>query len=240
MDIQNVYFERYGSLKKYEKLDTIDDNAIMPETLAFEAPNPFPGYYYKNPSVPKPLYVYFALEFPLSQEQLLLTIKKIRSYIGFNFSAAKAIISVYDKQYTCIRIRDLNTYNQVRVLQEAFSREGLIMKNKSKDMKNVEVIITMKKFFQFLPINEEMMFDRTEGDHGYFKIPYHLDWQIFTDITNQVSHNVSILEFDAAMGMYFENYDVVDIIRIFTPRITQEILQEIKNEFLISIKRFCE
>lgn len=240
MDIQNVYFERYGSLKKYEHLDTIDDDSIMPGKLVFEAPNPFPGYYYKNPSLPKPLYIYFALENPLSQEQLMLAIKKIRSYIGFHFSAAKANISVYNKQYTTIRVRDLNNYAQVKNLQEAFSREGLIMKNRTKSCKNIEVIITMRKFFQFLPINEEMMFDRTEGDHGYFKIPYHLDWQTFTDITNQVSHNVSILEFDAAMGMYFDNYDVTDIIRIFSPRITLEMLTEIKTEYLTAIKRFSK
>ncbi|MDD2564772.1 MAG: hypothetical protein PHU27_11210 [Salinivirgaceae bacterium] len=240
MDIQNVFFERYGSLRKYEKIDTIEDTSIIPGTLVFEAPNPFPGYYHKNPSLPKPLYVYFALENHLSQEQLMLVIKKIRSYIEFDFSAAKAKISFFNEQYTTIRIRELNNYSQVRILQEAFAREGLVMKYRNKNFKDVEVIITMKKFFQFLPINEEMMFDRTEGDQGYFKIPYHLDWQTFSDITNQVSHNVSILEFDAAMGMYFENYNVIDVIRIFSPRITMEMLQDIKNEYLTSIKRFNE
>ncbi len=240
MENQNTFFERYGSLRKYELLNTIDDSAILSETLAFEAPNPFPGYYDRNPFNTKPLYIYFVVDFPFSQEMLLLAVQKINSYIGFSFSVAKAIINICDEQFFCVRVRNINSYEQVRILQEAFIKEGLIMKKKSKECKGIEAIITIKKFFQFVKINNETMFDLTENDHAYFKIYRQIDWQTFVNIASQVKRNVSVLEFDSAIGLFFEQYNVINIIRIFCPNINVEIIQKIKNEYEIAIKRFCQ
>jgi hypothetical protein len=43
--MEHIIKERYGSLRKIEPLSQITDDSIIPGTLAFECPAPFPGYY---------------------------------------------------------------------------------------------------------------------------------------------------------------------------------------------------
>lgn len=232
--MESKYFERYGTLRKYDFLSTIKSNN---GTLIFEAPMPFSGYYEGYPDLPVPLYIYLATEYSFSQEDLLVALTKIKKRLPINFSAGKAIVTIADTQYYCIRIRDIESYANVGIIQEQFEKEGLIMKKQSKKLEKAEVLITMKKFFLFEYVNDEMMLDQTERDHGYFKIPCLLDWKTFTDISQQVKNNLPIPDYDSALGLYFENYTVHPIVRIYNAKMTVEYLAEVQKEFKIGLKR---
>ncbi|HON17626.1 MAG TPA: hypothetical protein PK990_00485 [Salinivirgaceae bacterium] len=232
--MESRFFERYGSLKKYDILSSIKTHN---GTLVFEALKPFSGYYEGYPDLPAPLYIYLVTEFPFSQEQLLIALTKIKKQTSLKFSAAKAIVSLADSQFYSIRIRDIESYADIHPIQEMFEKEGLTMKRQTKKMENVEVFIVVKKFFQFESVNDTLMLDQTERDHGYFKIPCLLSWQTFHEISQQTKNNLVVADYDSALGLYFENYTVQPVIRIYNPKMNIEYLSQVQKEFFTGLER---
>ena len=111
----NNIIERYGNLIKEESLVTMEDK-ILPNTFVLEAPEPFPGfysYYSDAPSDSKPLYVYLVLNKQYTIEETTRATQNIKDYFKTNFSAAAGHIDIYNEQFEILRIRHLDSYDQI-------------------------------------------------------------------------------------------------------------------------------
>ncbi|ALO16536.1 hypothetical protein L21SP5_02916 [Salinivirga cyanobacteriivorans] len=236
--MEKKFIERYGSLKKIEPLKSITDDAVLPNTLAFECPSPFPGYYGSKPTEEIPLYVYFILDGYFHLEDLLLIKEDIKKVVDFDFHATICALEFFDETFNAIRVRHVEDYAKLRKLQQLFVEHGIHFHKKSRKYKYIEdAFIRIKKFFQLEEIEPGLFFDLVEHDHGYIKIDQHLEMNDFLEIARQVDYNLDIIDYDAALASYFEDYKVHDMIRIYTEKISKELLQNIKVEYEKKIKK---
>jgi hypothetical protein len=234
----NKFIERYGNLLKLENLVTMEDK-ILPNTFVLEAPEPFPGffnYYSEIPADSKPLYVYLICNQLYTLENITRATQKIKRYFPTDFSAAAGTITIYNKTHDVIRIRHLDSYDQVHELQACYNDEGIQFKKKPGKKIAAPAVIRLKKFFILDDMGDDLYFDVTEKDHGYFIIPNALKWKHFEEITKRVKYNWDLSHFDAAIGHFHVNFEIKDMIRIYNPNINLEYLSEAKKKYLERIK----
>jgi len=232
---QNKQFEVFGSLTKTETVFTID-HKILPGTLVFEALKPFPGYYYDTPTGSKPVYLYLALEEQYPIEDILRASQKIQHEFKTRFDAGKGFLSVHDVKYDVLRIRHLKDYDLLEKLQRSFTENGIQFLHKSKKYKDELVKIRIVKFFTLNEIAENIFLDKNEKYHAYIEIPRHLDWEEFIAITNKVKYNWVEGKFDAAMGAFYYNGELHELVRIYSDKIGLDYLQDLRKVYLEKMK----
>lgn len=231
--------ERYGNLIKEEVLSSMDEK-IMPNTFVLDAPEPFPGYFGyfdTNQIEAKPLYIYFVLKHLYSLEEVTRAWLKIRAHFpAQNMHAAVGTVNIHNELHHILRIRHLDSYDQIAPLQELFANEGFEYAKKPSHVIKQQALIRIKKFFILKEIDPGIYLDMTEKDHGYIVIPRQLSWKEFGEITIQVKNNWDKSNFDAAIGHFHNNLEITDMIRIYNPTINLVYLQEIKQKYLSRIK----
>ena len=135
-----------------------------------------------------------------------------------------------------IRVRHLDNYDQIKDLQACFIDQGFVFKRKPS--KNIEGLglIRIKKFYYLQKIEEGVYLDRVEKDHGYIAIPNYYKWSEFQMLTQKVKYNWDGSFFDAALGHFHNDFGIVDMIRIYNPKIELKMLLEIKKKYYEQIK----
>jgi len=219
-----------------ESVFTIEQK-ILPGTLIFEALKPFPDYYYDNPMGAKPVYLYLALEEQYTLEDILRASQKVQFEFEAPFDAGKGFLQVYDAKYNILRIRHLKDYNLLEKLQRMFAENGIHFLQKTKKYKDELVKIKIIKFFKLKGIADNIFLDKREKNHAYLEIPYHLSWDEFEGLNNKVKYNWVESKFDAAMGAFYYNGELHELIRIYSDKIGPEYLQKLRKLFLDKMKR---
>lgn len=231
--------ERYGNLLKQETLVSMDEK-ILPNTFVLEAPEPFPGYFGYYNDVPvdaKPLYVYFVLKHLYTLEEVTRAYQQIhRHFPAKKMDAAAGTVILGNDTYHTLRIRHLDNYDQVAMLQSEFAALGFEFAKKPGKAVNQTAVIRIKKFFILKEIADDIYLDMVEHDHGYFVLPRLLKWDEFEKITQQVKFNWEKTSFDAAIGHFHHNFDIVDMVRIYNPSIDLKFLEEVRDKYLARIK----
>lgn len=230
--MENIIKERYGSLRKIEPLTQITDESIIPGTLAFECPAPFPGYYNMQQKQTVPLFVYFILDDYMHLDDFLAVSQKVISGLEGDCSATLSGIVLDDERMFAIRVKYLEDYSKLRKVHEAFFNEGVVFKKTSKKYTKLDdVHIRIKKFFKMSVLEDGFFCDKIDKHHGYFEISEHLSLEQFVPIAKQVSYNIDVIDFDAALACYYENFKVHDMVRIYTESISIDLLKKIKAEY---------
>ena len=231
--------ECYGNLLKQETLVSMEEKTL-PHTFVLEAPEPFPGYFgYYNyvPVEAKPLYVYFVLKHLYTLEEVTRAYQKIHKVFPANkMHAAAGTVIIKSDTFDVLRIRHLDSYDQVALLQSEFSALGFEFAKKPSRPMNETAIIRIKKFFILKEIADGIFLDMTEPDHGYFVTPRLLRWDEFEKITQQVKFNWEKSSFDAAIGHFHQHFEIVDMVRIYNPKVDLAYLSEVRDKYLARIK----
>lgn len=231
--------ERYGNLLKQEMLVSMESK-ILPQTFVLEAPEPFPGfvgYYNDVPVESKPLYVYLVLKQLYTLEEVTRAFQTIHKvFAAKNMDAAAGTVIIQNETFHVLRVRHLDSYDQVADLQRAFAELGFEFAKKPSRSITENGIIRIKKFFVLKEIDDDIFLDMAEHDHGYFVIPHLLKWDEFESITKQVKYNWELATFDAAIGHFHHQFNIVDMIRIYNPNINLEFLKSVRDKYLVRIK----
>ena len=128
----NRIIETMGSIAKVEKLETLNSN-ILENTLVLEEIEPFPGYHGANlPSGYNPVAVYLVLKKKISTVKLMRITQQIRKYYKPGFDGTPAEICINNDVFSCIRLRNLNSYDNIPELQNHYMHEGLRFMKKKK------------------------------------------------------------------------------------------------------------
>lgn len=231
-------FERYGNLLKSEQLVTLDDK-IMPNTFVLEAPEPFPGffnYYSESPKDAKPLYIYLVVDHLYTLEEITRARQTIISYFPSYFHADAGTVTIFNKTYHIIRVRHLESYNQIKDLQACFIDQGFVFKKKPSKKIEATGLIRLKKFFKIQQFEKGIYLDLIEKDHGYITIPKDLKWSEFCEVTKKVRYNWDGSFFDAALGHYHNNFEIENMVRIYHKKVNVEMLLQIKKKYFEQIK----
>ncbi len=226
--------EVFGTLLKQETILTINDK-IMPGTLVFEALAPFPGYYNDSPNEIKPIYLYLALQKQYTLVDLTRATENVEKVFGEKFDAGKGFIQVYDEKYDVLRVRHLQHYDLLEVLQKAYIQEGIKFKKKTKKDFEAPSLIRLVKFFEFNPIGEGIYIDNKEENHAYIEIPKNLSWKEFNEVTMKVKYNWEEIKFDAAIGAFYKGRKLHEFVRIYTNNLSLEYLEGLRKLYIEKI-----
>lgn len=230
--------EYFGVIIKVETLVSLEDK-VMPNTFVLEAPEPFPGYYqyyHEHPVMHKPQYVYLVLDREYSLEQITRATQNISSYSPTLFDATPGTIYLYNEAFPVIRLRHFESYDKVYDLQSAYMDEGIRMHKAYRKNIQDEATIRLRKFFTLEQKAENVFFDIHEKDHAYFLIPKQLKWKSFESLTMIVKSNWNKTIFDAAVGYFYINSKIHDMVRIYDPSLNIADIESIAKKYLERIK----
>jgi hypothetical protein len=230
----NKIIETMGSITKVEKLETLNSN-ILQNTLVLEEVEPFPGYHGANlPSGYNPTAVYLIIKKKLSSINIIRTTQEIRKYFKHEFDGTAANICINNDVYNAIRLRNLDI-KILPELQKNYMYEGIKFLKK-KSIKG-DGIIELKKHFELEALGEGIYKDMEDPLMYYLRIPKHLSWQMFFEITTSIKHNQDNLNFDGALGSIYMK-DIIDVVRIFAKDMELGDLSTIRQQYLDELRKY--
>lgn len=234
--IESSYkIQTMGAMAKEEMLLSIQSN-VLPNTFVIENREPFPGYHGENlPSEPIPDSIFFVTQYPYTYEKILRLSQKIRKYMNQDFDACYAKICVFNDTYDAIRIREINTYTIIKIIQQYFLDEGVrYRKNKKIEAQG---IIKLCKHFDIEYTGDNIYIDNRDKSMYYLAVPHQLSWSLFRDVTKKVKNNIDNSNFDAALGSFYLK-DIVEFVRIYAKNLDLNRIKSIRNKYIEIIDRY--
>ncbi len=230
----NSIAERYGHMLKEERLIPLT-SSVIPGTLAFNSPEPYPGfsqYYSDEPGHTRPLYVYLIFDEPVTLEKLIRSTQVVKERTAVKFDAAFVEITLNGQDYKGLRIRNLESYDHVETLQAAYYETGCFHSKLTRKDTEGNAIIRTRKFFSLHSPKQGLYFDNNDPEFGYFRIPDKISWIEFASLVKKVKFNYNLLQSDFGLGFFFWNHKIEDVIRVYNPQMSVEYLEEVRNQFL--------
>lgn len=235
MDQVRILIETMGYIEKQVKLTPVESN-IIPNTFVFESLHPFPGYHGENlpeKSIPSSLFLILNKEY--SFEEILRITKKIKQKFNCDFNASTGNIYTKKSTYPCIRIKYLKSFTFLPELMMQYQEEGIKFA-KSKAY-NTDGIILINKTFLVENIEDGIYKDNFENSKSYIEVPVKLEWNEFVEMTTKIKNNIDNSNFDAALGVFYRNNGIVDVIRLYTGEREHEKVVQIRKMYLDCIKK---
>ena len=228
--------EVYGTLGKCESLFVVQGKS-RPGSLVFESLAPFPGYYNQLENDAKPVYLYVAIDHEYSVfdiERAKLSVKKTYDW---RFEAAKGKIDLFDKHFDVVRLRHLDSFDQLIPIQDEFMKAGIKLKmNTLTNVKNEKGFIQLLKIFNISKLGKGIYIDTSEDYHAYLLLPYKLTQKEFEETTLKVKYNWESTGFDSASGCFFIRGKLKEMVRIYSKNLTIEYLEALRKLYLSKIK----
>ncbi len=235
MDQERILIETMGYIEKQVKLTPVESN-IIPNTFVFESLHPFPGYHGENlPEKSAPSSLFLIVNKECSSEEILRITKKIKQKFNCNFNASTGNIYTKKTTYPCIRIKYLKSFTFLPELMMQYQDEGIKFA-KQKPYKT-DGIIVINKSFKVENVEEGIYKDHYERSKTYLEVPVKLIWSEFVEMTHKIKNNIDNSNFDAALGVFFINDSVVDVIRIYTGEGEYEKALQIRKMYLECIEK---
>jgi len=230
--------EVIGHIIKEEMISLLTHH-ILPNTLVVNIDHPFPGFHgwdFNFTSKPRSIIILTGKLY--SWAKILRAQRYINQHTSFDINASFAKIMVGKQVYYGIRVKGLQSYDQIPDLEQKFKDFGieLLMKKKLKTDKPVSIKIS--KFFHIVQMDEAIYSDKCIENMYYIEIPNYMSWERFREATEHVKHNVSNNNFDVVKGIFYKDDTVKDMIRVFKPNMDLELLQEIKKRYEKEFKGF--
>jgi hypothetical protein len=227
-----IVLERFGELTKEEPLSTLAPDLIIPDTLVLEATSPFFGYYNDAPMADKEPYIFFVLEECPSLPAVFRAGLAVKEQVNHPLAADLGTVSMLNYNWPVIRVRDCEKYCRVKRIQQLFESEGIKFKKGQKKIDGQMALIRLQKFFYLRPVGDGFFLDDRDLNKAYFVLPQHLDWEAFKALTTEAKYETSILFFDAAQALYFEDKKIINLVRIYREHLTLDKLRDIRNRYL--------
>jgi hypothetical protein len=231
----NKIIQTMGSIAKVEKLATLENN-ILANTLVLEETEPFPGYHGANlPSGYNPTAIYLIIKKKLSNIKIRRITQEIKKYFKHEFDGTAATICINNDVYSAIRLRYFKDIKVIPELQKDYMYEGV--KFEKKKAVRGDGIIELNKHFELEALGEGIYKDLEDPFMFYLRIPKHMSWQMFMEITTSIKHNLDNLNFDGALGSIYLK-DIIDVVRIFAKDMELKDLTEIRQQYLNELRKY--
>lgn len=221
-----------GTITKEESLINIE-HSIMHNTMVLESSRPFPGYHGDNiPETIIPGSIYLVTEKAYDGEHILRTAKRIKQLLPDRFDASFGYAIIHSQTYHFIRIADLDCFDCIDRIQEAFNAEGIIFMKKKAI--SGDALISIQKFFKIRKTDDHIYRDINNPLMYYFEIPWKPEWDFFRKITVYIRSNVDNYTYDAALGTFYLE-ELKEMVRIFGKDITSDQLYFIRSKYLYEL-----
>jgi hypothetical protein len=201
-----------------------------------ETEDPYPGYYGIMPKQTKPNSLYLITSRFYMLEEVLRLVKNMDKFNSDSISFGSAILDFGYHVYNAIRIKSFPDYEQIYRLQSNLIEAGIEFAKK-RTITNNQSKIKVFKCFELVEMEDELYFDEKEKHHGYFKIPHEISFNEFSDILFDVRNNIYCDAFDAAIGSMLFNSNVADVVRIYSEKLSVNLLHTIRKKFISYLSR---
>jgi hypothetical protein len=233
----NEIIETIGSITKMENLRSLEQD-ILKNTLVLKNVDPFPGYSTQNSNISsgnKPGSIFIILRYRYAPEKINRINKDLAASRITSCYPSFGEIITRDAILPCIRIKGLDAYDTIPVVQNFFKRNDL----KLMDFRKIDSTARIKIFktFRLVEIGEGLYRDLNDGEKIYIRIPFALNWKRFDFVTKKIKYNLKDHNFDAAMGTIYRFCGPEDVIRIYDQNKKLERALELKKMYLKEIKR---
>ncbi len=223
--------EIIGNIIKEESISLVNHHKLQ-DTVVINIDRPFPGLHgFDFDIISKPRSVIIATSELYSFAKILRKAKKINATTDFDINASFAKIKSGKQIIYGIRIKGLDSYEQIPELQKLLQHYGFQLLKKKKISTDKPVSIKISKFFHIEKIEDNIYKDTCINSMYFIEIPHYLSWEQFKEITYKIKNNISNNNYDVAKGLFYKDDTVKDIVRIYKPNISKELLEEIKNRY---------
>jgi len=218
-----------GSVTKKEKL--IEINAKLFNTTVLEVQEPFPGYYHDIPVAKSINSVFLLVQNRFYPECILRATNLVKASLKLEFDAAYSRLSFGTNKDTHIAIRliNLQKYDDIRVIQQAYSDSGIEFEPELKLDISQPVIINVSRIFSLYEISSGIYGNSSMPEMKYISIENGGNWDWFEKVTAKVKNNFHRKNFDVAHAVIFEKGGLKEIVRIFDDKVTDDELVEIQE-----------
>ncbi len=231
--------EYFGKLVKKEYLVELADKQLG-DVQMLESPAAFPGYFTYYGEVPvergAPRYTYLLMNESYELETILRAEMRIKAFTGLKFESTPATIKMGKKSFHAIRVRGIDNYQVLPNIIRAYTDFGISFKLKSKNTLKGEALIEVVKFFNIEPSKDGRLFGALRKDYGYVMLPTSMDWDTFEKLTKEVKYNWEESHFDVALAYVFTFGNVLDMIRVYHPEMSDEYLKRVQDAYMGKIK----
>lgn len=232
---EKVIIETIGTIEKKESLAVVGYDDMVLESL-----HPFPGYHGTTvPDSEVPRSLFFVTRSKYTEEKVIRIIQNIKNKKKIGFDGSPGLITLFNMQVPCIRIRDIKSYDVVPELLQAFKDEGLEFMT-SRKVEPYTGIIKIKKYFLLDAVSNCTFKDIEDPAMQYFTIPIQLRFNQFEKMTIDIKRNFEDNKFDAALGTFYRRTGLVDVIRIYDHKCDQERLNKIRSMYTAAFKKLLK
>ncbi len=228
----NRIIERFGGVTKEEPLTTLDKDLVLTGTQVMESLTPFFSYYNDRPLMDMNSYLYFVLDGCHPFESILRATHIIREKVDCPFDAVAGTTTMNQRTCPVIRIKQLKKYCKIKQIEELYRQEGIRFKKFFAKIKDQMVLIHLEKFMYLIPYENGIFMDTTQENIGYFKVPEFIPWEYFRTLTKKAKYETDLLFFDAATAYFYENKQIVNLVRIYKEGMSPEKINPIRERYL--------
>ena len=206
--------------------DRIDDKSA----LVFISEHPYSGYYGTTvPDKKEPQSMYLVTDQDYTDDQIIRSIQAVKTHFEYAFDAVPGTISFLNKHLGIIRFRCVS-YEHVPLLIAAFRQEGIVFMQ-HRNFPHFEGIIKVTKYFKTMEEEEGIFIDLENPYLAYLHIDKPLSWDVFEKINRDVSNNITEFSFDAALATMYNEYGIIDFVRIYDEKRSLDKLRTIYKKF---------
>lgn len=224
-----------GSVTKKDWIilnDRIDDKSA----LVLISEYPYSGYYGTTvPDKKEPQSMYLVTYHDYTDDQIIRSIQAVKTHFEYAFDAVPGTISFLNKNLGIIRVRCVS-YEHVPLLVDAFRKEGIVFMQ-HRNLPHFEGIIKVTKYFKTVEEEEGIFIDQENRYLAYLHIDKFLGWDTFEKIYRDVSNNITEFSFDAALATMYNEYGILDFVRIYDEKRSLDNLKIIYKKFKDRISR---
>lgn len=218
-----------GAITKKEWIilnDRIDDKSA----LVFISEHPYAGYYGTTvPDKKEPQSMYLVTDQDYTDEKIIRSIQAVKTHFKYSFDAVPGTISFLNKNLGIIRVRCVS-YEHVPLMLRAFRQEGIeFMPHRS--FPHFEGIVRVTKYFKTEEAEEGIYIDLESPFLAYLHIDKVLNWDTFEKIYRDVRNNITEFSFDGALATMYDEFGIIDFVRIYDEKRSVEKLRVIYNKF---------
>jgi hypothetical protein len=235
---EKIIIETIGTISKKETLASVEDS-FCKGSLVLEILYPFPGYYHTT--VPdtetlSPSSIFLITKKNYNDEKIIRAFYEIKKEFKSEFNATPGKLTLFNMQTSCIRIKHLEGYDKLGKLIELFNKHGIQMA-KYRRVSPYEGVIKINKFFSLSNPEKGLYLDIAEPEMCYIEIPAHLKWVTFEKMTHEIKANIDANKFDAALGSFYRQDCLLDVVRIYDKNVDNHKISTIKDKYLEAINR---
>jgi len=226
--------ETIGHIEKKEILQSLGYKYMV-----LESEHPFPGYHGTTvPDQDNPKSLFLLTKTKYTDEFIIRSVKAVKKKHKLSFDGTPTKVFFKTSMVQSIRIKDLESYDKVTDILQAFKEEGIAFLPGRK-VKPYSGLIRVTKYFLLNPITDCTLQDSEMASMKYFQVPVKLDWDEFFEMTTHVKHNMDDSNWDGALATIYRKTGIEDYIRIYNDQNCEmETLNKIRKKYNQEIKKY--